>query len=540
LSAQLSASTRALLPRLPPACWALLLAGCAALPPGHDYPRGPPLEITQPPSAALLQPFAAGERAHPAQSGFRMVSVGVDGLLLRLELIAQARSSLDLQYYIFHGDESGRLVTEALARAAGRGVRVRVLVDDAETIAGDEQLFALAGHPNVAIRVFNPWRYRGHMRVGRAVEFLFNHERLDYRMHNKLFVADGAIALIGGRNIGDQYFQVDPESQFADDDVFAAGPVVSELAATFAQFWDSEPAIPAQALTSARRERSVERAVALARRRTPPQKAANAGFNYQERLDQGEPLASILSGATALDWAPAEVACDSPDKKQVVKGERVGRLSFTAVANAIRQTQSELTMVSAYLVPAPDELKLLEERRALQRRVRILTTSLEASNVALAQAAYMHYRVPLLQAGVELYELRALPESRRGTGESAKLARTGNFSLHAKLLVFDRSGIFVGSMNYDQRSRWLNTENGLIIRSATLAGHTAERFAAMTQPQNAYLVTLEPAAPGRRARLTWTTQTAGHVISTHTEPARSAWQHLRVHLLSLLHIDREL
>ena len=523
-----------------PACCAILLGGCAALPPGHDYPREPPLAAPQSPNAALLQPFAAAGRAHPGQSGFRMLPVGVDGLLLRLELIAQASSSLDLQYYIFHGDESGRLVTEALARAAARGVRVRILVDDAETIAGDEQLFSLVGHPNVAIRVFNPWRYRGHSSLLRGAEFLFNHERLDYRMHNKLFVADGAIALIGGRNIGDQYFQVDPDSQFADDDVFATGPVVSELAATFAQYWDNELAIPAQALSSARSERSVERALAVARRRTPPEKAANAGFNYQQRLEQGEPLAGILSGETALEWARAEVACDTPDKKHVVTGERVGRLSFTAVANAIRQTQSELTIVSAYLVPTPDEMTLLEERRALKRRVRVLTTSLEASNVPLAQAGYMHYRVPMLEAGVELYELRALPESRRGSGESKKLTRSGNYSLHAKLLVFDRSGVFVGSMNYDQRSRWLNTETGLIIRSAALAERTAARFAAMTQPQSAYAVTLEAAAPGRRSRLTWTTQTGGRVVSTHTEPARSLWQRLEVHLLSLLHFDREL
>ncbi len=148
--------------------------------------------------------------------------------------------------------------------------------------------------------------------------------------------------------------------------------------------------------------------------------------------------------------------------------------------------------------------------------------------------------MPLLESGVELYELRALPGSRHGSGESKKLTRSGNYSLHAKLLVFDRSGVFVGSMNYDQRSRWLNTENGLIIRSPELAEQTARRFAAMTQPQNAYRVTLEPAAPGRRPRLTWTTQQAERVVSTHTEPARSLWQRLEVRLLSLLPIDREL
>src|SRR5579863_2525876 len=199
-------------------CLVAAVAGCTSLP-GKNYPRPPtpePLHAANPQlaSAALQSP------AQPAaSSGFRMYSTGVDGLLLRLELIRTAQRSLDLQYYIFHGDESGRLVTEALLAAARRGVQVRILVDDGETVKGDEQIFALASEPHVAIRVFNPWRYRGHNLVLRSTEFLFSKQRLDHRMHNKLFIADGVVALIGGRNIGDQYFQVDPGSQYADDDV---------------------------------------------------------------------------------------------------------------------------------------------------------------------------------------------------------------------------------------------------------------------------------------------------------------------------------
>jgi len=361
--------------------------------------------------------------------------------------------------------------------------------------------------------------------------------RLDYRMHNKLFVADGAIALMGGRNIGDQYFQVDPQSQFADDDVFISGPVVTALAASFEQYWDSHLAVPAQALLSTRRAAAAD----LARRRTPPQKAATAGFNYQARLAAGEPLGGLLAGRAPLTWAGAEVACDDPDKgRKIAAGERVGGLLFAPLAREIRATRSELTMVTPYLVPTAEELRLLEERRAQQRRVRILTTSLEANNDPLAQAGYMHYRVPLLESGVELFEIRARPENSRGSGESPRLTRTGHYSLHAKLLVFDQGGLFVGSMNYDQRSRRLNTEIGLIIHSAELAAETARRFDAMTQLPNAYRVTLQAAAASDKPRLTWTTQLDGRPVSTHTEPARSAWQRLEVHLLSLLHFDREL
>jgi putative cardiolipin synthase len=241
-----------------------------------------------------------------------------------------------------------------------------------------------------------------------------------------------------------------------------------------------------------------------------------------------------------LSWATAELACDSPDKKRVAEGERAGSLMFGLVAKAIQATQTELLIVTPYLVPSPGELKILGERGAPQRRVRVLTTSLEATNDPLAQAGYMHFRVPLLQSGVELFELRAHPDSTRGSGQSAKMTRHGTYGLHAKLLVFDRSAMFVGSMNYDERSRWLNTELGLIIRSPDLAAQTAQRFQAMTQPASAYSVTLQPADSRASPRLLWSTEEQGKPVSYNIEPARSSWQKFEVHALSLLPVDREL
>jgi putative cardiolipin synthase len=525
--------------RLTVLCCTLLVCGCTTLP-GRDYPRptsSPPVEPANP---ALLQPFAAAERAHGAQSGFRLYSVGVDGLLLRLELIEAAHSSLDLQYYIFHGDESGKLVTEALARAAARGVRVRVLVDDTERLRGDEQLYGLAGAKNVEVRIFNPWRYRGHNEFLRGVEYLFSHRRLDFRMHNKLFIADGAVALVGGRNIGDEYFQVDPAWQFADDDVFAAGPAVQQLAAIFEQYWQSELAIPVQALLPAK-DTDAAAAEALARRTTVARKAQSAGENYEQRLSANEPLASVLAGRTPLDWANAEVVADSPYKgRRLTEGEGVSSLLFGPVAEAIQDTRSQLTIVSPYVVPSPHEVRLIDDLRAHQRTVRILTTSLEAESSLAAQAGYMHYRRPLLEAGVELYEIRAHPQNPRGTGQPAELSRYGHYSLHAKLLVFDRSGVYVGSMNYDERSRRLNTEDGLIIHSSVLAQQTARQFDLMTQPQNAYAVRLEEKAPGEAPKLTWQTVESGQPVTLWSEPARSGWQKFGAHFLELLPLDREL
>ena len=515
------------------------LGGCVSYPPGRDFPKSESEAARLGPDSFLVAPFADALRSHSSESGFRIVPVGVDGLLLRLELVERARQSLDLQYYIFRYDESGVLIANALVRAAQRGVRVRILVDDGETVAGDEQLAALAGQTNIAIRVFNPWRYRGHNRLLRGTEFVFRHNRLDYRMHNKLFVVDGVIAVFGGRNIGDQYFQVDPESQFADDDMFAIGAAIDRLARTFDHYWSSELAVPAQALAH-RRRAAATRSPVLSTPHTVPEKAESAGANFTDKLRAGEPLAAILSGGAPLVWAHAEVACDSPDKARVAEGVSVGSLMYEPIANAIAQTQSELTLVTPYLIPTASELRLLEDRLIQHRRVRILTNSLESAPDLVAQAGYTHYRVPLLRHGAQLFEVRARLESVRGSGQSRKISRYGKYALHAKLMVFDRGSLYVGSMNFDQRSIRLNTEVGLIIQSPELAEQTARRFEAMTQPQSSYSVTLQQADPRAEPRLNWSTVEAGHPVSYSVEPARSAWQRLKVRLLSLLPLDREL
>jgi putative cardiolipin synthase len=517
---------------------ALALHGCVSLP-GRDYPR-PESEATRlPADSTLVAPFASALQTHGSQSGFRILQSGVDGLLLRLELIEHAQRSLDLQYYIFRADESGLLIGNALVRAAQRGVRVRVLVDDGETVPGDEKMLGLAGQANIAVRVFNPWYYRGHSWALRGSEYLLGHSRLDYRMHNKLFVVDGVIAVFGGRNIGDQYFQVDPESQYADDDVFTVGTAVNELAASFDRYWNSKLAVPAQGLRhwvggmlpepEPPRGEHVE-----------PEKAKASGSNFEAKRAAGEPLSDILSGRTPLVWASAEVTCDSPDKKDIKEGTRTGSLMYGPVAEAIRQTQNEFTMITPYLVPTAPELQLLRDQLEQHRRVRILTNSLEANAGLPAQAGYMHYRIPLLRAGAQLFEVRAHIENVRGSGQSRKMSRFGNFGLHAKLMVFDRSSLFIGSMNFDQRSVRLNTEVGLIIQSPELAEQSVKRFDAMTQPESAYAVRLQEPPDTRRPELTWSAVESGQSVTYHKEPARSAWQRFLAHLLTHLTPDSEL
>jgi putative cardiolipin synthase len=501
----------------------------------------------------LGQDFAQAVAQHPGTSGFRIIPTGADGFLTRVEMIRRAERSLDLQYFIFHGDGTGRLLTDAILQAADRGVRVRVLIDDGDTLPGDEQIDILAAHPMVQIRVFNPFAYRGHWSVLRGIEFAFSSSRLDYRMHNKLFVVDGSVALVGGRNIADEYFQMNPYSQFADDDVFAVGPVVADLAAHFDDFWNSPLSIPVLGLSD-KKPTVAELDTYRAQLRAERQEARQGNTDQMKKAESGEPLESMVDGRQPLTWARAQVVCDSPDKKKVDQGEMAGYLMRREVVAAARETQSELLMVTPYLVPGAGGMRLLESLRAHDVRVRVLTNSLESSVELLAQAAYTHYRVPMLEHGIQLYELRPLPGNTRGSGQPSSIMRYGNYSLHAKLFVFDRKRVFIGSMNFDRRSLHLNTEIGLLIDSPELARQVAARFDAMTDPANVYIPELRAPASASAvesvdapqgasktpAELVWRIRTDGTDSETSTEPARDAWQRLRARFLALLPADDEL
>ena len=537
---------RALCPRfrvLLAATITLSLGACSSIPPAFNAPKSSSVALAHPQDTRLGAQFDNAARSRDGDSAFRIISVGVDGFLVRAQMIDAAEKTLDLQYFIFRGDETGRLITDALIRAADRGVRVRVLVDDGATVAGDEQISALDAHPNIEIRIFNPFSYRGHNTIRRTIEFMLHASRLDYRMHNKLLIVDNAAALIGGRNIGNQYFQMDPDSQFADDDVFAAGPIAMQLSTTFDEYWNSRFAVPAAALDRSQSSRSAfserrERAGERPERQMQPLKTD--GVDYVARLASDEPYAGIISGRLPLVWAHAQVISDSPDKKNVIRGELPGRLMADQVLKAASAARSEFLMITPYLVPAPDELKALQDLRGREVRVAILTNSLKSTADLIAQSGYMKFRIVLLKEGVELYEIRSLLGDTRGSGETALVSRYGNYGLHAKLLVFDRQRIFIGSMNFDQRSKHLNTEIGLIIDSSELAEQTVRRFDHMVRPDNVYVVHWREATASLPAHLVWDTEEDGNAVEYTEEPARSSWQRFDQKVLSWLPVDPEL
>jgi cardiolipin synthase C len=521
------------------ACALLCMAGCVSIPPPSAHAPAQPAQRGASDSW-LWKTFQDQVALHQPASGFRLVSAGIEGLLLRIELIDKAQSSLDLQYYIFRCDDTGRLVQQALLRAADRGVHVRIITDDGETVAGDEKLLLLAAHPQIEIRVFNPFEYRGHNGMLRALDFLFHKSRLDYRMHNKLMVVDGSVAVTGGRNIGDQYFQVNPESQFGDDDVLVAGGIVDRLSAEFAEYWNSPSTVDAKKLA---RYHDAEARLARYREelRAPHPLLEAYAAQFDQRLQSGEPLRSIVTDHSQLTWAEAVLVYDSPEKRRIQQGEHFGQLMYGPIADKIAATRSELLMITPYFVPVPGERQLLADRVSHQVHVRVLTNSLAAAPDVLAQSGYMRHRVALLEDGVQLYEIRADLGSSRGSGETKNLTRYGRYALHAKLFVFDRSAVFVGSMNLDQRSVRLNTEMGLIIASDHLADALAARFNALTRPENAYEVQLARDGPhDPPSQLLWRTEEDGKPLELRKEPARSGMQKFEVHFLSLFPLDGEL
>jgi putative cardiolipin synthase len=340
-------------------------------------------------------------------------------------------------------------------------------------------------------------------------------------------IADNSVALVGGRNIGDQYFQIDPASQFTDDDVFTVGAAVRDLSRSFDDFWNSDLVVPAVHLT---RHRGSD---------TTTAKSAPFSGDYLARIDSGQPLASMLSVPAPLIWAGGRVLYDSPEKRLIERRQSRGRLMSSTVEKEIEGSNSDLVIVSPYFVPSDHELELLASARGRNARVSVLTNSLETNPNLAAYSGYAKVRVPLLRSGVSIYEIRAKLDSVRGSGESRRMAHYGTYALHGKMYVFDQRRVFLGSWNYDQRSLLINTEIGVLIDSPPIAEEVLHRFEEMVSPQAAYQVVLDSAA-GDPPRLLWKTEMDHQLQVLRSEPSRGWWQRLKARMLALLPLQSEL
>ena len=513
---------------------AALLAACATMPPAANYPKLPSTALDHPETTRVGRTVDALAKPHPGLSGFRLFASGSDAFTLRVQMADRAERTLDVQYFIFKDDTTGKLLMSAILQAASRGVRVRVLMDDSEARGQDDRLAALANNANVEVRLYNPFYYRGSNPLLRITEFTLTISRLDYRMHNKLFVVDNAIAVVGGRNVGDEYFDMGDAPQFGDYDVLAVGPIVRDLSRSFDEYWNSSLAIPALALDGYKPAK-----LAAVKDQLAEHKDALHDSPEERAVRSGKPLAGVLAGDGSLVWAKGEVLVDSPDKASVEGGEAIGSLFRHRLLAAMADVQKNLLIVSPYFVPGDNGLALLQTLRARGVRVRVLTNSLLSTDVLAVQAGYQHYRIPLLEAGVELYEVKPLPGKPQPRGGALKEPSSGQFSLHAKAYVFDDRRIFIGSANFDSRSMHLNTEIGLMIDSAELAKQVSARFNTIASPANSFVLALRK-NDGGSPHIVWKSVKDGAPIVYDSEPGDTGKRELLVDLYDLLPIDSQL
>ncbi len=426
---------------------ALLVSGCATLPRHVEKPLSAALKD---PDTTSLGRIVAAEEGGKNLSGIRLLTSGEEALADLIALADHAERTLDVQYYIIHQDDSARILLHHVRLAADRGVRVRVLVDDLNTAGEDRRFMHLGEHANVEVRVFNPFPGGRSATWTRLLASVNDIPRINHRMHNKLFVADNALAITGGRNIGDEYFTRDPHYNFIDLDVVAAGAIVRELSASFDAFWNSKYAYP---IASVAAPVSAEPA-------SPT--SADSGDDLSTSWMEGE----LNSGHIPLVWVPATVLADRPAKIASETSPDEEDTIANNLAALMRSAKQEIIVISPYFVPGKDGVALFAKLVDQGVHIRILTNSLASTDSPLVHNGYSRYRVTLLKLGVELSEVRPKLGQKRARFHPF---RGSTASLHAKALVIDQKTVFIGSMNMDARSARINSELGLVIRSADIA-----------------------------------------------------------------------
>ncbi len=449
-------------PRLPRlAAWltALLLAACASLP---DLPAAAPAAVAPQVEQTTLARIAR-DSTPPAKrhlSGLRLLPAGDHAFDARLALARQAEVTLDAQYYVIADDAAGRQFLMALRDAAQRGVRVRLLLDDLHSGDVAELLAGLAAHSQVEVRLFNPLPLRSGSPMTRLLLAPSQFEQLHRRMHNKLFIADGHVAVTGGRNIGDEYFMRASAANFVDMDVLATGPVLTALAQAFESYWSSAHAYPLHTLQGGgdapARGRAFER---LAQQNQPPSPPV-----ARDVLGHSAVSRQLADGHLELLFAPVQVLADAPDK--VVQQATLDDSALGQGLGRLRQARSEVVIVSPYFIPGERGMAMMRAATAARVRVTVLTNSMAATDEPMVHRAYARYRQPMLDMGVTIHELS--PRLTRKSGVFGDF-RSSDGRLHAKVAVADRRWVLLGSMNMDGRSALANTELGLLIDSPELA-----------------------------------------------------------------------
>jgi putative cardiolipin synthase len=502
----------------------LLLGGCAGLPKLDS--RTASSALTDTAETRLGRSVQAQAQAHPDRSGIHPLSISQDAFAARVVLARAAERSLDVQYYIWHGDATGYLLFAELWDAAERGVRVRLLLDDNGIAGLDPTIAVLDSHSNIEIRLFNPFVNRGSRMLGYLTDF----DRLNRRMHNKSFTADGQATIVGGRNIGDEYFGAGEVMVFADLDVLALGPVVVDVSRAFDEYWNSGSAYPAQFILGEPAKDALPALVA----KLDAVRASSEAVEYIDAVRATPVVDALLARQLSIEWVPVQLVYDDPVK---ALGEaRPSDLLFASLTQALGKPEREVDLISPYFVPGKEGTKGLAAYAERGIRVRILTNSLAATDVAAVHAGYAKRRKPLLRSGVRIYELKpdadAAPARKRSTKDGKNAGGSSDASLHAKTFSVDRKRAFIGSFNLDPRSVNLNTEMGLVIESPQLAGAISSALDRKL-PDAAFEVTLVD--DGRS--LQWVERTPQGEVRYNSEPRTGFMRRLGVGFMSVLPIE---
>ena len=505
--------------------WAIALAvltGCASV--DFDRPKTVTTAFHDTADTYLGRGLEGEVESHPAgQSGFFPLNDGIDALSVRLLMAERAERSIDAQYYLIKNDIAGRAFIYALLRAADRGVRVRLLIDDIFTGGYDAGMAGLVSHPNFEIRIFNPFAYRS----ARFMDGLTNLSRVNRRMHNKSFTADNQITVIGGRNIADEYFGAREDAKFGDLDVLAIGPVVNEVSAMFDSYWNHERAAPVAAFAKMPDDPDAELARIRVELEQSRQEITKTRYAAAVRAQISE---YIDTDNDVFTWARYTLAVDSPDKSFKKKAAEAASIT-TPLIESLKSAQKEIIVISPYFVPRKAGIEAFSEVQSRGIDVIIITNSLAANNQSSVHGGYAPSRKPLLRNGVKIYEVRPDADV---SGSEIVAASGAKATLHTKAFIVDRKELFIGSFNFDPRSANINTELGVIIRSPEMAEEFAQVVDARKDTQ-AYEVYLN-----EKEQLRWRSFENGEEVIVNKEPQTTWWQRFVAGFMRMLPIRGQL
>jgi putative cardiolipin synthase len=459
------------------------------------------------------------------QSGFYLLSDNTDAFVARFALATIAEKTLDIQYYIMHNDASGQYLGYAILSAADRGVHVRILVDDINLSGRDNSLKMLSQHKNIEIRIFNPLSNRNWFR---NFEIITNLDRAGRRMHNKLFVADNSAAIVGGRNIGDEYFDARKNLNFVDLDLLTVGPIIDDITKSFNDYWESHWATTIESLN---KTTVVKKQLYSIRHRLKDKWHRAKNTEYFKSLQQSDLTKKIINKQIPFIWASAKLFYDLPEKLSADTTNKTEHFG-PDVMSYFESAKKELLITTPYLVPGNSGTSWLKNKKSQGVKVKILTNSLAATDVIAVHAGYAKYREQLIKSGIHLFELKPTAQHFR---EKTKAFMKGmsNSSLHAKYMVIDEQYVFIGSANIDPRSKNLNTEIGIMVDSKELAGLTRELFNKTASVENSYQISINDS----NNKLSWLTDENGKETIYATEPNATFLRRLAVFFLSLLPLE---